>query len=128
MKESIELSIILPAEPKVIYEAWLNSEIHSAMTGGEAQCSSNEGESFSTWDGYITGTNIKLNENQEIEQSWRTSEFLENDEDSHLIIRLSPHENGTELVLIRTHIPEGQTQYVNGWKEHYFEPMTEYFN
>jgi hypothetical protein len=48
MKESIELSIILPIKPEIIYKSWLNSEMHSAMTGGEAQCSSNEGESFST--------------------------------------------------------------------------------
>ena len=127
MKETIELSILLTAEPKTIYEAWLNSELHTEMTGGEAQCSSIEGESFSTWDGYITGANIKLNEYSEIEQTWRTSEFSETDEDSHLIIRFNPHKNGTELVLIHTNIPEGQTQYIQGWKEFYFEPMTAYF-
>lgn len=64
----------------------------------------------------------------EIQQSWRTSEFSDDDEDSNLIIQFNEHPDGTELVLTHTNIPEGQTQYLSGWEDHYFEPMTEYFN
>lgn len=127
MKEKIELSAIINATPETIYKAWLSSEAHSAMTGGDATCSSREGDSHSAWDGYITGTNVKLTPFKEIQQTWRTTEFSEDDEDSNLIIQLSEHEQGTELKLIHTNIPEGQTQYENGWKEHYFEPMSRYF-
>lgn len=128
MKETIELTTIIPAPPKTIFEAWLNSEMHTDMTGGEAHCSSEEGERFTAWDGYIEGKNIKLEPFREIIQSWRTSEFSETDEDSHLVIQLEPETNGTKLTLIQTNIPEGQTQYIQGWKEHYFEPMRAYFN
>ncbi|MDG1334138.1 MAG: SRPBCC domain-containing protein [Crocinitomicaceae bacterium] len=128
MKETLELSTIIHATPETIYNAWLSSEGHTAMTGGEAECTNEVGDSYSAWDGYITGTNTKLTPHSTIEQTWRTSEFSEDDEDSHLIVQLKEHASGTEVTLIHTNIPEGQTQYENGWKEHYFAPMGDYFN
>ena len=65
---------------------------------------------------------------QKIVQSWRTSEFGENDEDSILTILLQETDNGgTQLTMIHSNIPEGQTQYEKGWVNHYFEPMKGYF-
>ena len=127
MKESIQLKVSFPVEPSEIYRAWLDSEGHSLMTGGEAHCSSDIGASFSAWDGYISGKNLVLLENEEIQQSWRTTEFAESDEDSLLSIKLAATGTGTELTLIHTNIPEGQTQYRLGWVNHYFEPMAAYF-
>ncbi len=128
MKVSFQIKEKFKVRPEVIFEAWLNSKHHSEMTGGNAICSSEIGNTFSTWDGYITGTTISLKKNQEIVQTWRTTEFKENDEDSILTIQLKELKNGTELNLIHTNIPEGQTQYKKGWKEHYFEPMKNYFH
>lgn len=127
MKESFELKAEFSVEPNVIYSAWLDSEEHSKMTGGKAQCTDREGDSFSAWDGYISGKNLSLKENREIVQSWRTAQFDEKDEDSHLVIRFKKTEKGTEITLIHTNIPEGQTQYKQGWQDHYFTPMKQYF-
>jgi activator of HSP90 ATPase len=128
MKESSRLKEIFKVKPEVIYNAWLNSETHTKMTGGEAVCEPKQGSKFSAWDGYIFGKNIELVKNQKIVQSWRTTEFNEADEDSILEIRLNELESGTELTLIHTNIPEGETQYEKGWVEHYFEPMKAFFN
>lgn len=127
MKESLELRHIFKVKPSEIYVAWLDSVQHSNMTGGLAECSDKIGGTFTAWDGYIEGKNIELKANEEIIQSWRTSEFGENDENSKLIIRLKESENGTELILNHSNIPEGQTQYKKGWLEHYFTPMENYF-
>ncbi len=127
MKEKFELREIFKVEPSVIYKAWLNSEIHSNMTGGEAHCSDNVGDSFTAWDGYISGKNLELFENQKIVQSWRTTEFSENDEDSILTISLKKLAKGTQLILEHTNIPEGQTQYKQGWVDHYISPMNDFF-
>ena len=128
MKGSIKLSVVFKAKPSEIYEAWLDSSKHSEMTGGKATCSKNIGGPFTAWDGYIEGMNIAKEPNKEIIQSWRTSEFLDSDEDSTLHIQLEEMENGTELTLIHTNIPEGQTQYEKGWQDHYFSPMKKYFD
>jgi activator of HSP90 ATPase len=128
MKESLELRHNFKVKPSEIYKAWLDSTQHSKMTGGLAKCSNEIGGNFTAWDGYIEGKNIGLKPNREIIQSWRTSEFDRNDEDSKILIRLKEIENGTELTLIHNNIPEGQTQYRKGWVEHYFTPMENYFD
>ncbi len=127
MKESLELKEIFPVPPSTIYQAWLNSEEHSEMTGGEAKCSDQVGDKFTAWDDYITGVNKSLKPNEEIIQSWRTTQFEESDEDSELVIRFKEIEGGCEVTLIHTNIPEGQTQYELGWVNHYFTPMKNYF-
>lgn len=37
LKNGFTISEIIPAKPSEIYEAWLNSEGHAAMTGSAAQ-------------------------------------------------------------------------------------------
>ena len=64
---------------------------------------------------------------QKIVQSWRTSEFSQDDEDSILTIQLKEVREGTELLLTHKNIPKGQTQYKQGWIDHYFVPMKEFF-
>lgn len=127
MYESVQHQIFFSASPKEIYEAWLSSEKHTAMTGGEARCSDKVGGSFTAWDGYISGKNMELLENRRILQSWRTSEFLVTDEDSILEILLEPTTKGTKFKLNHTKIPQGQNQYYQGWIENYFVPMKDYF-
>jgi activator of HSP90 ATPase len=127
MKTNFEIKETLPATPNEIYEAWLDSDGHAAMTGGGADCSADVGKPFTAWDGYISGVNLKLTPGREIVQSWRTSEFEDDDADSEVTVRLAAVEGGTEITLIHKDIPEGQPDYEQGWKDHYLEPMREYF-
>lgn len=126
--EKIKLSITLPVTAKTIYKAWLSSKAHRVFTGGIAKMSSKLGGNFTAWDGYITGKNLELIENQYIKQSWRTLEFAEDVEDS--ILELSFHEkNGkTTIELYHHHLQPGDgKKYADGWQKHYFEPMKKYF-
>ena len=75
MKESFELEVIFNTSPSTLFEVWLNKEYHSLMTGGEAICNNVVNDSFSAWDGYITGVNLEIIENKYIKQAWRTLEF-----------------------------------------------------
>jgi len=43
MAMEFELSALILAPPEAIYEAWLDSEGHTKMTGGEAKVSSEVG-------------------------------------------------------------------------------------
>ncbi|MBO6523925.1 MAG: SRPBCC domain-containing protein [Balneolaceae bacterium] len=125
---SFEISAFFPVSSEELYSAWLDSEQHSAITGGKAICSKKEGEAFTAWDGYITGINQKLVKGKEIIQSWRTSDFNDSDSHSLLTLKFSKTDNGCELTLIHSEIPEGQPDYEQGWEQHYFEPMKEYFS
>ena len=122
------LKILINTSPEKIYSTWLNSEGHSKMTGGAASISDRVGDKFTAWDGYIEGTNLELEPNERIIQSWRTSDFEETEEDSLIEILLKEAEGQTELTLVHTNLPEHGEQYKIGWDNHYFQPMNEYFS
>ena len=128
MKNGFTLSEIIPAKPSEIYEAWLSSEGHTAMTGSPAKVDGNVGGKFSAWEGYIFGTTLELTLNQRIVQTWRTSEFPDDALDSHLEVLLEEVAQGTKVKLIHRDMPEDQVDsYRQGWEDFYFKPMKEYF-
>ncbi|UKN02359.1 SRPBCC domain-containing protein [Paracrocinitomix mangrovi] len=121
---------IIPASAARIYKDWLSSDGHTNMTGGEAEISSDSTARFTAWDGYISGQNLQLEENKRIFQSWRTVEFPEDAEHSKLeVIFEEIDPNSTKVTITQSNIPEGDgKKYEDGWKAHYFEPMTEYYS
>ena len=122
------LTEVLPASPRAVYEAWLSSEAHGAMTGGSATIDPKAGGEYEAWDGYITGRTIALEPGRRIVQSWRTSDFADSDPDSEIEVLLEPVEGGTKLTLHHRNVPDDQPDYENeGWQENYFAPMKEYF-
>ncbi len=128
MNNGFELSIVLPASPDEIYNAWMGSEGHTGLTGSPAKVVGKVGGKFSAWDGYISGKTLELEPGRRIVQAWRTSEFPEQVPDSRLEVLLEAVDGGTKLTLIHSDIPEDQVDsYRQGWPESYFEPMREYF-
>ncbi len=121
------ISTLLPATPDEVYHAWMSSDGHSAMTGSPASISSEVGAEFDAWDGYIHGKNLELQPGALIVQSWRTSEFSDQEKDSRLEIKLKPLGDQTELTLHHSGLPPHGMQYKDGWVESYFEPMKQYF-
>jgi len=127
MAIAFEVSALIPASPETIYKAWLDSEGHSRMTGGEARMSSELGGEFDAWDGYIIGRNLELEYGKHIVQSWKTVEFDDGEPFSFIDITLTPEDNGTRIRLTHMNLPAHGSQYEQGWIDNYFEPMREYF-
>lgn len=126
-KTDFKISAILPVSQEKVFNAWLNGKEHGEMTGGEATGSAEIGAEFTAWDGYISGKNQELVPYQKITQTWRTTEFLEDDPDSIIEIYFTAADGGTRITLHHHNIPENQPDYESGWEEHYFDPMKEYF-
>ncbi|MBC8281797.1 MAG: SRPBCC domain-containing protein [Chloroflexi bacterium] len=127
MSVEFEISDSFPVSPQVVYDTWLNSEGHTAMTGSPASVSAEIGGEFTAGDGYITGKNRQLVPGSLIHQAWRTQEFDDSDVDSELVIILVPDGIGTLLTLKQSNLPDHGMQYKQGWLDHYFEPMKAYF-
>jgi uncharacterized protein YndB with AHSA1/START domain len=127
MTIKLRISEKFPATPETLFEAWLNSDLHSNMTGGKAQVSDQVGEEFTAWDGYIKGKNLELQPPLRILQSWRTNEFSESDPDSLLEITFIPEGDDTRVTIRHSDLPEHGMQYQQGWVDSYFTPMKEYF-
>jgi uncharacterized protein YndB with AHSA1/START domain len=123
------LTSLIPASPQEIYEAWLDSVTHSEMTGGQAIMSDEIGAEVSAYDGYITGRNLELVPAERIVQSWRTTQFADEHEDSLITVTLEDADTGALLTLVHTNVPDDQTSYERGgWEEYHFETMKAYFS
>ncbi|MDA1174031.1 MAG: SRPBCC domain-containing protein [Chloroflexi bacterium] len=128
MTDSFTVSRVLPATPQQIYEAWLDTDDHSEMTGASATCDPKVVGAFTAWEGYIEGTNVALEPFGRIVQRWRTLKFPDDAPDSLLEIVLEASNGGTIMTINHSEIPEGQgDSYKVGWSDHYFEPMTAHF-
>ncbi len=128
MADSFKVSVTLPATPKEIYNAWLDSEKHSEFTESKTEIEKKVGSEFTAGDGYIHGKNLLLHMNKRIHQSWRTADFPEDAPDSKVEISLEPVEKGTKLTIVHSNLPDGEgKKYKKEWKDHYFAPMKKYF-
>jgi activator of HSP90 ATPase len=127
MVKSFTVTELIPASPDKIYNAWLDSEGHSRMTGSPARASDQVGGTFEAWDGYISGRNLELEPGKHILQAWRTTEFAASDEDSVLDVTFEAAEGGTKVTIRHSHLPEDGDQYLQGWIDFYFQPMKAYF-
>jgi activator of HSP90 ATPase len=129
MKSGFKMSVTLNASAQEIYDAWMSTDGHAAMTGSAAQVDPNIGGAFSAWDGYIFGKTLELEAPHKIVQSWRTTEFPGDAIDSRLEVLLEEKNGKTKLTLIHNDLPEDQAEsYKLGWKDFYFKPMKEYFS
>ena len=138
MKNAFTLTVTIHAKAEKIYQAYLSSEGHSAITGSPAKIDGTVDGDFVAWDGYIQGMFLELKKNKKIVQAWRTTEFPPDAEDSIVEILLEESMTGldtprkarsysTLLTLKHSNIPEGQADgYKTGWEDFYFKPMREW--
>ena len=128
MPYAFTLTTAIPASAQEIYDAWLDSLAHCEMTGGEADMSDEIAAEVSAWDGYITGRNLELIPGERIVQSWRTTQFADEHEDSIITLTFEEADDGTLMTLAHSNVPDEQTSYeLGGWQEYYFDPMRKYF-
>jgi len=127
--DELKITTEFDVTPEDVYKAWLDSALHTEMTGGDALIDPKPGGKFTAWDGYISGHTVELEPNKRIVQRWRTTDFPDDAPDSLVVIELEPiDDDGCLLKMDHTEIPDGQgNDYLGGWEDHYFEPMREFF-
>ncbi len=120
---------LIPAQPKQIYDAWLDSRGHAKMTGDRpAAITADSGQRFVLLKGFVIGKNLTLEPGRRIVQSLRTKEFLESDADSQIEVLLEPVPGGTKVTIHHTSVPDRLASYREaGWQKNYFEPMKRFF-
>jgi Activator of Hsp90 ATPase homolog 1-like protein len=128
-KEAIRVSTMVPTAPTTLYLAWLDTERHSAMTGGVAKIEPDVGGKFTAWDGYISGKLVILDLGRRLVMSWRTTDFPREAPDSRVEVHLEALGGSTRLTILHTDIPEGQSEKCRAdWNEKYFAPMRTFFS
>lgn len=90
-----------------MYNAWLDSEQHAEMNGGDyAEARHEVGASFKAHGEYIWGRNVELFPNKKIVQSWRTNEFRESDPDSIIEVVFNEKNGKTKIIFTHKNAPE----------------------
>ncbi len=118
-----------PVSTDRLFNDWLSSEGHTAMTGSKAHIHPKADSPYSTWNGYISGLTLEVEQGRRILQSWRTTDFKATDTDAMLELILDPTDAGCVLHLRQWNLPEGTADsYHKGWDEFYFTPMQRYYN
>jgi activator of HSP90 ATPase len=129
MTYDFEVSDQIPASPEEIYEAWLSSDGHSAMTGSPAHVENGVGGDFDAWEGYIHGTTLEAEPFNKIVQSWRSANFTDDHEDSLIEVTLDGNDEGTLVTVRHSNVPSDQLGYEDGgWQKSYFDPMKAHFS
>lgn len=128
-KEALRVVTTVPVAPTTLYFAWLDSDQHSAMTGGAAKLSNDVGQKYTALNGYVTGKLITLDLGRRMVMSWRTTDFPRDAADSRVELHLEALGGSTRVTVIHTEIPEGQSeQYRSVWNDKYFTPMRNHFS
>jgi activator of HSP90 ATPase len=128
MPDNIKLSVTLPVEPKVIYNAWFDSKQHSDFTRSNVDIQKKVGSSFTAVDGYVQGELKQMILSRQITMSWRTTDFPEGSEDSLVTVNFENLDGSTKVIVVHENLPEGDgKKYRKAWKDNYFVHMKEYF-
>jgi activator of HSP90 ATPase len=128
MPKTVRLGAELAATPAEIFDQYLNSRSHAAITGAPAVVNAKAGAKFSAFGGGLRGTILQLVPGRLIVQSWRASDWKANDIDSTLILTLLPKgRTGTLVELVHVNVPDGDFAGVSqGWERFYWAPWREY--
>lgn len=123
--KTIKQSVFFKAKPHELYEALMDSKKHAQFTGSRASISRRVGGKFSVYDGSIYGTNIELDEDKKIVQSWycETGGWPDGHY-SKAVFSLKAAKGGTKLTFTQYEVPEAAYEDIlQGWADFYWEPM-----
>ena len=127
MTKTIRQTVSFDVPPHEVFEALMDSKKHAKFTGDTAKINRRIGGSFSVFGGWATGTTLRLEKDKIIVQSWRSSDFSEDDPDSKVMYHFSKKGNGTRLMFVHSNVPDDQAEDVKqGWNDYYWTPLKEH--
>ncbi len=124
MTRTIRQTVEFDAPPHAVFDALMDAKKHAAFTGAKARIERRVGGTFSVWDGYATGTTVRLEKDEVIVQAWRTTDFSPEDPDSQVRFHFSRKGAGTRLIFVHSKVPEALADDIaQGWIDFYWTPL-----
>lgn len=125
---AIRQTITVNTSPDKVYTALTSATVFSKVTGAPADIATDEGGSFSSFGGQITGRHVELIPNKRIVQAWRAGPWPDG---VYSIVRIDISKSGgsTTIELEHTGYPEGGEEHLEGgWHKMYWEPLKAHFD
>lgn len=122
IQQSVEFEKTTPEE---LFDILTDSRKHSEIIKAKVRMSRKAGDSFSAFNGMVSGRNLIVIPNKLLVQSWRGNVWKEVDLDSIVIMTFAATKRGAKIDLVHANVPE-QFVKVEKWKELYWEPLQAY--
>ena len=127
MTRPIRQSVTLNASPEELYETFLDSRKHAAVTGAPTKIDRKVGGRFTAFNGQLKGRTLLVEPKRLIVQAWRSSQWKPEDPDSILVLRFSKAAQGGLIDLVHVNVPAGDHKGVTaGWRMYYWRPWKSY--
>jgi hypothetical protein len=128
MTPPILQSVELYTTPLDLYRTYVNSKLHTAMTGMPADITEEVGAKWSAFGGSISGTNLMFVPGKMIVQSWRSTNFKKSDPDSVMVMTFGKTVDGAgQIDLVHANVSQQDYEGVtNGWTQYYWDPWRAY--
>ena len=127
MIRPIQQSVTLSASPAELFDTFLDSKKHSAITNARAHISRKVGGRFTAFNGQPRGRTLLVVPKRLIVQAWRSSQWKTGDPDSILILQFSKAPRGGTIDLLHVNVPAHDRAAVSkGWRTYYWTPWRRY--
>lgn len=120
-------SVPFNCPPTTLFELYMDSAKHAAVTNHPAKISRRAGGKFSAFNGALSGKNLLVIPNQLIVQTWKSTNWKRGDLDSILILQFSKTPTGSQVDLTHVNVPvQDHRGVTNGWEKYYWKPWRDY--
>lgn len=129
MPQTIQQTVQLPAPADRLYDMYINSGSHAAITGAPVTISPVPGSEFRAFDDRLSGKMLLTLSGRLVVQSWRASHWKPDDIDSILILTFWPAGESGRIQLVHVNVADHDAQAVTeGWEKYYWKPWREYLS
>ncbi|MGI9429879.1 MAG: SRPBCC domain-containing protein [Bythopirellula sp.] len=127
MRNVITDAVVLPATADRLFEMYLDPAQHASFTGFPVTIGAVAGAKFEAFEGQLSGQILQLVESRLIVQSWRSTQFRDEDPDSTLILSFTPAGDQGRIDLVHLDVPDHDVDGVTqGWQQFYWTPWSEW--
>lgn len=125
MRNVITDSVVLPAAAERLFGMYLDPALHAAFTGFPVTIAAVPGAKFEAFEGQLSGQILHVVESRLIVQSWRSTQFNDEDPDSTLILSFIPQGDQGGIELVHLDVPDHDFEGVmQGWSQYYWKPWS----
>jgi activator of HSP90 ATPase len=127
MTRAIQQTVFLKASPSELFDTFLDSRRHAAVTGAPAKITRRVGGTFTAFGGELLGRTLLIRPKRMIVQAWRARHWKATDPDSILVLRFDKAPGGGRIDLVHANVPQHDHKGVTqGWPLYYWKPWKDY--
>jgi activator of HSP90 ATPase len=121
--KTIKQIIVFKASPRELWNFIMDPEKHARFTGEPATNEGIVGGKFTAYGDYISGINLKLEQDKKIVQKWTSTDFPKG-YFTEVSFEFKKKGQETKMIFIQKKVPmENYKKIAEGWKEFYWGPI-----